>query len=291
MTSVAESEPPTGSPDQQRSVRKAWRFYWTFLIVATLASVGGNIAHAVLNPDHRYPALVAAAVFTAPPAVLLLVTHGAGLRARVPREPGGNYWTDMFILVLLGAGAFALSFDSLRDLALNCGVRPSMTWIWALIIDVGIAAATRELFTLARLREAASHAAAVAEHNQAARAAGAAPAQPLETTVRTDGRHAELARRYASDSAAPEIGVAGVDEIDITACDECGTAEVADEQHPARSAAARRGRGWRSEGRGRGRRDFCPACAPHSGSVTVTKRDRPMAAVPAGAGNDSEKSA
>ena len=47
--------------------------------------------------------------------------------------------------VLLAGGAFALSFDALRALAVTAGIRSDLAWIWPLIIDLSIAQATLAL--------------------------------------------------------------------------------------------------------------------------------------------------
>jgi len=37
--------------------------------------------------------------------------------------------------ILIASGAFVLSFTALTDLAASAGIRPSLTWIWPLIVD------------------------------------------------------------------------------------------------------------------------------------------------------------
>ncbi|MBL9160619.1 MAG: DUF2637 domain-containing protein [Verrucomicrobiales bacterium] len=51
------------------------------------------------------------------------------------------------LVALLAAGAFALSFDALKQLADKNGVSPGLTWVWPLVLDGAIVA-----FSLSALR-------------------------------------------------------------------------------------------------------------------------------------------
>jgi FtsZ-binding cell division protein ZapB len=51
------------------------------------------------------------------------------------------------LVALLAAGAFALSFDALKQLADENGVSPGLTWVWPLVLDGAIVA-----FSLSALR-------------------------------------------------------------------------------------------------------------------------------------------
>jgi hypothetical protein len=94
--------------------RRATRFFWSMLMAASVASVAGNIAHAVLaEPGHAPIAATAAVV---PPAVLLGSTHGVALLVRT-RTVGVTYWAALAMTAMLAACAFVLSFDSLYALA------------------------------------------------------------------------------------------------------------------------------------------------------------------------------
>lgn len=120
------------------------------LIGASAASIAGNALHAIVQADHVAPAL-AAAVATAPPLVLLGSTEGLSLLIKVHRRPTLTFWAAVIMTLLLGAGAFRLSFDALCSLAIRCGIRPSLAWLWPLIIDVTTAQATVALVALTRL--------------------------------------------------------------------------------------------------------------------------------------------
>jgi hypothetical protein len=137
--------------------KRATRFFWCTLILATGASVCGNVAHAVLaQPEHAPIAATAAVV---PPVVLLGATHGVALLVR-SRAGGAVYWCALTLTVALAGCAFVLSFDALRALALTwAGFPASTAWLWPLAIDLSIAQSTLALLALsgAPRRTAAAH--------------------------------------------------------------------------------------------------------------------------------------
>lgn len=57
--------------------------------------------------------------------------------------------TGIATTVLIAAGAFVLSFASLTDLAARAGIFPALAWIWPIIIDGLIVAATVAIVALA----------------------------------------------------------------------------------------------------------------------------------------------
>ena len=87
---------------------------------------------------------------TAPPLVLLGSTEGLSLLVKVRRRPTLTYWAALAMTLLLALAAFRLSFDALRDLAVLCGLRPSLAWLWPLVVDVTITQATVSLLALSR---------------------------------------------------------------------------------------------------------------------------------------------
>jgi hypothetical protein len=133
----------------QGGVRKrATRFFWCTLILATGASVAGNVAHAVLTHPEHAPIAATAAVI--PPAVLLGATHGVALLVR-SRTHGATYWCALAMTVMLAGCAFVLSFGALRALALTwAGFPPETAWLWPLAIDLSIAQSTLALLALTR---------------------------------------------------------------------------------------------------------------------------------------------
>jgi hypothetical protein len=129
--------------------RRAVRFFWVVLIASSGASIVGNALHAVVHASSVSPVL-AGAVATAPPLVLLGSTEGLSLLIKVRRRPTLTYWAALAMTLLLALAAFRLSFDALRDLAVLCGLRPSLAWLWPLVVDVTITQATVSLLALSR---------------------------------------------------------------------------------------------------------------------------------------------
>ncbi|MGH3556044.1 MAG: DUF2637 domain-containing protein [Mycobacterium sp.] len=129
--------------------KRAVRFFWTVLAMASAASIAGNAMHAALNSTAVPPA-VAAVVATAPPLVLCASTEGVSLLIRLRRHGFAAYWCALAMTTLLAACAFVLSFDALRDLAIRCGVRETLGWLWPVVVDVTIAQATMSLLALSR---------------------------------------------------------------------------------------------------------------------------------------------
>jgi hypothetical protein len=126
--------------------KRAVPYFWCTLILATGASMAGNVAHAVLAQPHH--ALIAATAAVVPPAVLLGATHGCALLVR-SRTHGATYWSALTMTVLLAGCAFVLSFGALRALALTwAGFPPSTAWLWPLAIDLSIAQSTLALLAL-----------------------------------------------------------------------------------------------------------------------------------------------
>ena len=57
--------------------------------------------------------------------------------------------TGIAATVLIAAGAFVLSFAALTDLAVMAGISPALAWIWPVIVDGLIVAATVSIVALA----------------------------------------------------------------------------------------------------------------------------------------------
>ena len=115
----------------QRNHRRAVRFFWTWLILATSVSLAGNVAHAWLTaaPATRWLAACVAAV---PPTVLLLAVHGLAVLAKVTAS-GAVYRAAVAATGALAVGAFILSFVALRDLAVIAGIRPGLASVLPLV--------------------------------------------------------------------------------------------------------------------------------------------------------------
>lgn len=64
-------------------------------------------------------------------------------------EPArGVLWTAVAATVVIAVGAFVLSFAALTDLAERSGIDPSLAWIWPIIVDGMIVAATVAIVAL-----------------------------------------------------------------------------------------------------------------------------------------------
>jgi hypothetical protein len=127
--------------------RPAARFFWCWLLAATVMSVCGNVTHALLIAPDRYR-WVAAVAALVPPIVLIAGNHSLALLVRTRPDSGAVYWVALVATVLLALGAFVLSFDALRSLVVAVGIRRSIAWIWPVVIDVAIAQATLCLLSL-----------------------------------------------------------------------------------------------------------------------------------------------
>lgn len=125
--------------------RTARKFYWSLLIGATLVSLLGNIVHAILPyVPHVAVQIGCAAV---PPVVLLCTVEGIGLAVRAGAS-GRVYRLAVAAVAAIGAGAFALSYLALRDLALSIGYSRSVAWLLPMIVDTAVATSALMLVAL-----------------------------------------------------------------------------------------------------------------------------------------------
>jgi hypothetical protein len=116
----------------QKNHHRAVRFFWAFLIGATVVSLAGNITHAVLPyVPHVVVEIGAAAV---PPIALLAAVHGIALAVRAGAS-GRVYCWEVGAVAAIGLGAFALSFLALRDLMRAIGYGTTTAWIFPILID------------------------------------------------------------------------------------------------------------------------------------------------------------
>jgi hypothetical protein len=129
----------------QTNHRRAVRFFWCFLIGATMVSLSGNITHAVLPYIPRVVIQIGAAAV--PPIALLAAVHGIALAVRAGAS-GRVYRWAIAAVAAIGAGAFMLSFRALRDLLIQTGTPPAWAWIFPAIIDTAVAVSTLMLVAL-----------------------------------------------------------------------------------------------------------------------------------------------
>jgi hypothetical protein len=129
----------------ERNHRRTVRFFWSFLIGATLVSLTGNIAHAI---GHLIPfVVVQIGTAAVPPLFLLAVVHGIGLSVRAGAS-GTVYRWAVTATAVIGVGAFVVSFRALRDLVIHTGIPPVWAWLFPAIIDTAIGVSTLMLVAL-----------------------------------------------------------------------------------------------------------------------------------------------
>lgn len=128
-----------------RNHRRAVRFFWCFLIGATLVSLVGNVAHAVLPLLPRVVVQIGAAAV--PPIALLAAVHGIALAVRAGASGRVYHWAVCAVAVI-AVGAFALSFVALRDLMKVIGYSPATALVFPAIIDTIVAVSTLMLVAL-----------------------------------------------------------------------------------------------------------------------------------------------
>jgi hypothetical protein len=124
---------------------RAVRFFWGLLAGATTVSLIGNITHAVLPYIPRILIQIGAAAV--PPIALLAAVHGIALAVRAGAS-GRVYRWAIAAVAVIGAGAFMLSFRTLRDLLVQTGTPPAWAWIFPAIIDTAVAVSTLMLVSL-----------------------------------------------------------------------------------------------------------------------------------------------
>ena len=129
----------------QRNHYRAVRFFWGLLIGATMVSLIGNIAHAVLPYLPRIVIQIGAAAV--PPIALLAAVHGIALAVHAGAS-GRVYCWAVSAVAAIGVGAFAVSFVALRDLMRVIGYSSATAWIFPAIIDTAVAVSTLMLVAL-----------------------------------------------------------------------------------------------------------------------------------------------
>lgn len=125
-------------------------FHWTVVIVATSFSVAGNAAEKWAHPASASPLLAALVAATAP-VVLLASSEGMALMIKARRRPSRMAWFNLALTGFLALAAFRMSFDSLRDLGIQCGMPANLAWLLPVVIDVPIVQATCNLDELHRI--------------------------------------------------------------------------------------------------------------------------------------------
>lgn len=160
--------------------RRATRFFWGWLIVASGFSIAANVGHALFIIQHKGSVFTASAAVlaVAPPLVQIAATHSISQLVRT-RAGGKTYKSALAMTVIVGGFAFTLSFVAIRSLATFLGFTEQVLGvpvasIFPLAIDVSIGHATLCLLSLSTPAAAAAAADSPADDAvDAARGSGA----------------------------------------------------------------------------------------------------------------------
>ncbi|SHX65975.1 Protein of uncharacterised function (DUF2637) [Mycobacteroides abscessus subsp. abscessus] len=153
--------PTTEFVDPMRNVRP---ILWVLLVGGTLASLAGNVTHAVMHaPAGTFPLGPVIAAVLAPAALLGLV-HLMGVWARDSRGGGAMQGFLLSAVAGIGAVAFRLSFSAVRDLAKSYGYGTADAALFPVMLDGVIVICTVSLVAASRLTDRARDAHAEAVH-------------------------------------------------------------------------------------------------------------------------------
>jgi hypothetical protein len=168
--------------DVHEARRRATRFFWGWLIVASGFSIAANVGHALFIIEHRGAVFTvsAAVLAVAPPLVQIAATHSISQLVRT-RAGGRTYRSALAMTVIVGGFAFILSFVAIRSLATFLGFTAQVLGvpvasIFPLAIDVSIGHATLCLLSLSTPAVAGAYGDSPADDAvAAARGSGAPP--------------------------------------------------------------------------------------------------------------------
>ncbi|AGM26819.1 hypothetical protein MASS_0217 [Mycobacteroides abscessus subsp. bolletii 50594] len=141
--------------DIERS--RAHQFFWRWLVGATLLTLVGNAAHALL--PYIPTTLVRLSVYLIPPVIALVSIHAVTVLARVGRvhrarsstswrDAGGTAVLAVSVTAILALIAAVLSYSGLLGVALAGGLGSHLAWLFPLCIDAGIAVSSVALVVL-----------------------------------------------------------------------------------------------------------------------------------------------
>ena len=140
--------------DVHEARRRATRFFWGWLIVASGFSIAANVGHALLIIQHKGSVFTASAAVlaVAPPLVQIAATHSISQLVRT-RAGGKTYKSALAMTVIVNGFGFILSFVAIRSLATFLGFTEQVLGvpvasIFPLAIDVSIGHATLCLLSL-----------------------------------------------------------------------------------------------------------------------------------------------
>lgn len=150
----------------------AHRFFWRWLVGATLLTLAGNAVHALL--EFIPPTLIRLSVYLIPPLIALISIHAVTVLARVGRvhrarssaswrDAGGTAILAVTVTASLALIAAVLSYSGLYGVALAGGLSPRLAWLFPLCIDLGIAVSSVALVVLRPLSGADERATRLAQ--------------------------------------------------------------------------------------------------------------------------------
>ncbi|CAM3985767.1 hypothetical protein TSOC111612_23935 [Tsukamurella ocularis] len=135
-------KPKTAELTAPERLRRYWK---RVLIAATLASLSGNVVHAL--PDTARSIAVQIVLAAIAPVALLTLVHGLGLMTLAGMR--GKVHTAVTVAVaVMVATAFVVSLDALRDLARTAGWSESMSWLLPVMLDLTVVVATGVMVVL-----------------------------------------------------------------------------------------------------------------------------------------------
>lgn len=149
LTALADAAITTLFGASTEAERTRARLYFRVVLsLATATSIAGNGAHAWVSAGIDVPRELAVAVAVAPPVILMLSIEGVAILVRSLRHFTWVAWLALAMTSLIAVGAFVLSFESLRDLAIRAGISVALAFLWPVIVDVTIAQSTVALVVL-----------------------------------------------------------------------------------------------------------------------------------------------
>lgn len=204
----------------------AHKFFWRWLVGATLLTLMGNAAHALL--PYVPTTAIRLAVYLVPPLIALVSIHAVTVLARVGRvhrakssaswrDAGGTAILSVVVTGALALIAAILSYSGLYGVALAGGLSPRLAWLFPLTIDLGIAVSSVALVVLRPLSGADERAARLAQRAaspQVSKDSASTPApRPTTPTAPNAPRPAPSnAPQKPADAAAPAPEVVALAE-------------------------------------------------------------------------------
>ncbi|RIS84044.1 DUF2637 domain-containing protein [Mycobacteroides abscessus] len=192
---------------------RAHQFFWRWLVGATVLTLAGNAAHALLA--YIPPTLIRLSVYLIPPLIALISIHAVTVLARVGkmhrarssaswRDAGGTAILAVVVTTTLALIAAILSYSGLYGVALAGGLSPRLAWLFPLTIDAGIAVSSVALVVLRPLSGADERAARLAQRTASPQLSNhrATPSAPRPTPSSASSTAPNAPRPVSPDAPA-----------------------------------------------------------------------------------------